>query len=1549
MMKDLSGKSPKPRLVVVPSDPIASYEAKGRAELLRNYYNPQGIFSEVYVLSPLEKGVRSAYGMTIIGVAEDDFAWAVRELKPDVVRAYGGYWPADLVGRNRVSGIPVVVSVHDGHPANLYPSVKLADRVLCVSESVRSMAIAKGVDPCRIRILPNRVDHTVFKKVQDASLFRAYEQRFPGRHRILHIGRKSPEKNLETVIRALSRLPEEYILIAVGQGNCDSCTKLAAEEGVLNRCHWVDAIRNSELPALMSWCDCLCNPSLYEGFGIVFIEAASCGLPIVTSGIAPMNLYLKHDASACLVRDYLDPATMAGSIRKTVEDGPYREQLSREGVKAARPFSVDYVDSLEVACYEEAMRLKPRRLPSLDFARQRGRKVAFAAQRILRESKNAVQGLGMPRSGGGLGRDAGPGALGSLVVVPSDPIHAYEKAGYGAGLYRYYNPDGLFKDVHIVSPLEPADRQAFGMNIHSTSADVFKVVLKALKPDVVRAYGGYWPSDLVALKRVLGVPVVVSVHDRRPEMIHASVRCADLVICVSSAVADAVRSKGVSRSRIRILPNRINREIFRPMHDDSRIGGVSGRFPAGRHILHVGRKSSEKNLDILIRALARLPGEYTGVFIGQGDEAPYRQLARELGVEDRCFWISSVPNEELPLWYSWCDCMCVPSRAEGFGIVFIEAAACGAPIVTTNKAPMNEYLVDGESALLVDNPDDPQALTLAIQRICDDPALRQRLYDGSKKASERFDVNNIDKQEAQIYRDLFRKRNRLTGYFGLSGWLQAVRAGALAVRSVLRPQNWEETVRIQCSQVKRLARSCVSRMTTRPTAESAVSAMRAGGQSVAAAALRWVAQNELPMGGIRVHSKHKNAYPEVSGYLIPTLLAYGEKELAIRLTRWLLCIQKADGSFGDPDKGESHIFDTGQVLRGLLAIGDLVPGARDGAKRAADYLCSQMSESGCKGFGVRYAGDVPEAVHLYVLPALMEASRVLRNEDYAESAERCLEHYLGCPDALQINVLTHFLAYQLEALIDLGHENLAMPLLDQLRARQRRDGSVAGLGDVEWTCTTGLAQLAVCWYRVGYWAAADKAMGWLERNASKDGGWPGSLGAGANYFPDAEIPWAAKYFLDAASLRVREFMDRNTPVFPDEVPVEDGRFKAVMEVVKSRDRVVEVGCGKGRFLSRMINTDPTVMCEGVDISRRMLSQVPPGIKAIEGGLESIPCPDEFYDVTFSVEAIEHSANPVAAIREMIRITKPGGWIVIIDKEQAQWGRLECPSWEVWPGCEIVQSYLRERCDEVTSEPVTYDGHAADGLMIAWKGRKRHRLSAPEWGLAITPVEQANALVERVSVGKMTPWCTAMIEATKLGDKVLEVGSGTGEISLRLACSGRRVTLLDFNQSLLDAARSHAAALGVEVKTIRADCEQGLPFSDGEFDCVWSSGLLEHFPYEERISMLREYTRVSKRIVVSLVPNAACLAYRAGKRSQELSGIWRYGSELPLSSLRSEYESVGFTEIQETTVGEWHGLNFLPEEDPFRHWLASLFRNLSESDRQSLQQGYLLVTVGRKTI
>jgi glycosyltransferase involved in cell wall biosynthesis/2-polyprenyl-3-methyl-5-hydroxy-6-metoxy-1,4-benzoquinol methylase len=347
-----------------------------------------------------------------------------------------------------------------------------------------------------------------------------------------------------------------------------------------------------------------------------------------------------------------------------------------------------------------------------------------------------------------------------LAVIPSDSLDVYTEKGIGSWLQSYFNPAGFFGEVFCLSPLETARRNIYGLQVIPTPPELFAARLQDLQIDIVRAYGAYWACDLACANRLARVPVVVSVHDTHPGLLHDSVLQADYVLAVSKAVKEVLLRHGVEPQRIYDFANRVNLDIFKPITEKRLRASFEDRYPGRYRILHVGRKTEQKNADTLIRALQMLGPEYIGIFVGPGDETPYLRLAEQLQIKDRCYFVGAIPNPDLAQYYSFCDCMCTPSRWEGFGIVFVEALACEAVIVTSNIAPMNEYIESGKNGLLVDDFQNPHAIAEAIQAACTNIELRDSLRRQARAAAEPYRKERIEQLEVSLY-TRFLKENQV--------------------------------------------------------------------------------------------------------------------------------------------------------------------------------------------------------------------------------------------------------------------------------------------------------------------------------------------------------------------------------------------------------------------------------------------------------------------------------------------------------------------------------------------------------------------------------------------------------------------------------------------------------------------------------------------------------------------------------------------------------------------------------------------------------------------
>lgn len=153
-------------------------------------------------------------------------------------------------------------------------------------------------------------------------------------------------------------------------------------------------------------------------------------------------------------------------------------------------------------------------------------------------------------------------------------------------------------------------------------------------------------------------------------------------------------------------------------------------------------------------------------------------------------------------------------------------------------------------------------------------------------------------------------------------------------------------------------------------------------------------------------------------------------------------------------------------------------------------------------------------------------------------------------------------------------------------------------------------------------------------------------------------------------------------------------------------RVLDVGCGKGRFARIFQEREPEAEIWGLDISEEMLRFVPQGVHTRAGSMTELPFADGFFDGAYATESLEHAVEIDKAVSEICRVVKSSGRIAIIDKNADQWGKLKTPEWEKWFTRKELERLLSRDCRQVSSRFISYwEDVEPDGLFLAWLAEK----------------------------------------------------------------------------------------------------------------------------------------------------------------------------------------------------------------------------------------------------
>jgi UDP-glucose:(heptosyl)LPS alpha-1,3-glucosyltransferase len=233
-------------------------------------------------------------------------------------------------------------------------------------------------------------------------------------------------------------------------------------------------------------------------------------------------------------------------------------------------------------------------------------------------------------------------------------------------------------------------------------------------------------------------------------------RSGRVVIAVSKAVARELRDAvGIREERIRVIYNGVDTRAFAPpasrAEARAQLGADAPGAPEGAVLLFVGYEFRRKGLAQAIRALPGADGADLWV-VGGDDPGPYRELANSLGIGDRVHFAGHQPN--VSAWLAAADALVFPTTYEPFGLVILEALACGTPVITSRLAGAAELIEHGREGFLLDDPGDPEELTAALRRFLDVRDRWPEIGRAARAVAERNDWDSVWSQTEALYREL---------------------------------------------------------------------------------------------------------------------------------------------------------------------------------------------------------------------------------------------------------------------------------------------------------------------------------------------------------------------------------------------------------------------------------------------------------------------------------------------------------------------------------------------------------------------------------------------------------------------------------------------------------------------------------------------------------------------------------------------------------------------------------------------------------------------------
>jgi D-inositol-3-phosphate glycosyltransferase len=331
---------------------------------------------------------------------------------------------------------------------------------------------------------------------------------------------------------------------------------------------------------------------------------------------------------------------------------------------------------------------------------------------------------------------------------------------------------GVVVDHVPAGPPEPIPKDEL-LPWMAAFADELASAWRTDPPDAVHSH--FWMSGLAtrSASHLLGLPMLHTFHALGSEKRHQQggldtsppqrdaveaelAREADALLATTAAEARALEAMGAPTSRVRVVPCGVDLRRFSP-HGRTWARGASGRA----RIVVAGRLVARKGIAEVIRALPNLPGADLvlaggppgAMILDDPVAAALADLADQLGVANRVSLLGSVSRRDMPALLRSADVVACCPWYEPFGLVALEAMACGVPVLATAVGGLAETVVDGVTGVHVP-PRDPAAIAEALDRLLSRPDERLRMGRAAARRARRYGWDGIAAQTLDVVRGL---------------------------------------------------------------------------------------------------------------------------------------------------------------------------------------------------------------------------------------------------------------------------------------------------------------------------------------------------------------------------------------------------------------------------------------------------------------------------------------------------------------------------------------------------------------------------------------------------------------------------------------------------------------------------------------------------------------------------------------------------------------------------------------------------------------------------